>query len=213
MNTKASKLILILSAILMINISSANCETFLAADFCNGYECPAFSVVSNYENNIEIREYKDSSWISTDMKAGSEAELSKKGFWTLFNYISGKNSKKEKIPMTVPVLKKINPKIAFSDEDQVFSMSFYSGYKYQTESPPVAEDATVYFNKISSKKFATISYSGYSNQKDKEENFRKLGNLLNEENIKFNNAQYYYAGYDSPYKFWNRHNEIWVELI
>jgi hypothetical protein len=185
----------------------------LAADFCNGYECPGFSVVSTHENNIEIREYKDSSWFSTDMKAGSQAELTKKGFWTLFNYISGKNSQKEKIPMTVPVLLKINAKTPFSDQDQVFSMSFYAGYKYQSETPPVAEDATVYFNKISSRKFATISYSGYSSQKDQEENLRKLGNLLNQKNIRFNNEQYYYAGYDSPFKFWSRHNEIWVELL
>jgi hypothetical protein len=209
--SRASKYILILTAILLISVAESN--NFLAPDFCNGYECPGFSVVSTHENNIEIREYKDSFWVSTDLKGASQTDLRKKGFWTLFNYISGKNNRKEKISMTVPVLMKINPKTPFSDQDQVYSMSFYLGYKYHTETPPQPEESSVYINKISSRKFAIIYYSGYSNQKDQEENLRKLGNFLVQKNIGFSNEQYYYAGYDAPYKFWSRHNEIWVELL
>ncbi len=185
----------------------------MAPDFCGGLESPAFQVISTHENNIEIREYRDSSWITNDLKGGAQIDLRKKGFWTLFNYISGKNIRKEKISMTAPVLMKINPKAPFSDEDQVYSMSFYLGNKYQIETPPQPEESSVYINTISSRKFAIISYSGYSNQKDQEENLRKLGNFLVKNNIKFSSENYFYAGYNSPFKFWNRHNEIWVELL
>ena len=35
----------------------------------------------------------------------------------------------------------------------------------------------------------------------------------NERCIKKYKRVYFNAGYDAPYKFWNRHNEMWVELI
>ena len=71
-------------------------KNFKAPAFCNGLDCPEFSLISS-ENRIEIREYSDSFWVSTKLKDGEQGDLMRPGFMTLFNYISGKNERKQKI--------------------------------------------------------------------------------------------------------------------
>jgi hypothetical protein len=51
-------------------------------------------------------------------------------FMKLFEYISGANSQKAKIPMTAPVLTAINPGDGPNCES-TFTMSFYNPYTYQ----------------------------------------------------------------------------------
>jgi len=183
--------------------------------FCNGLECPEFELLSKSEN-IEIREYKTSQWVSTNMKNGHQDDLTKTGFWRLYNYITGKNDKNLKIDMSAPVLFKINAAVPFSQEDEIYTMSFFLGYKFQNEetSPaPLPSEEGVFLNKLESKKYAVISFSGYSNQRKQEENLRILGSYLIKNQIKFNNSHYFFAGYDAPFRLFNRHNEVWVELL
>lgn len=51
-------------------------------------------------------------------------------FMKLFDYISGANSAKAKIPMTAPVLTKVEPGQGPNCES-TFTMSFYNPYNYQ----------------------------------------------------------------------------------
>ncbi len=179
-----------------------------APAFCNGLKCPEFYLI-DAQDNIEIREYPDSFWVSTKMKNGEQSELMSNGFRTLFNYISGKNTQKQKISMTAPVLVKVNPKVSFTGEDEVATMSFFLG---QTDGAPEAEDSKVYLQRLESKRYAVISYSGYSNRYKQEENLRLLGDFLTKKGLNFKTDNYFFAGYDSPFKFFNRHNEVWIEL-
>lgn len=188
-------------------------SAFKAPDFCNGLECPEYESISILTKNIEIRQYKKSTWVSTNMKNGAMDSLKSKGFRTLFSYISGKNAEKEKIEMSTPVLIKINSNVAFSENDTVGTMSFYLGYKYENEAAPLPEDSNAFLSTLEPKKYAVISYGGYSNQKDQEENLISLGSYLEQNSYKFNKEYYFYAGYDSPFRFLGRHNEVWVELI
>jgi hypothetical protein len=54
----------------------------------------------------------------------------KGSFMKLFDYISGGNSAKTKIPMTAPVVTKIEPGQGPNCES-TFTMSFYNPYSYQ----------------------------------------------------------------------------------
>jgi hypothetical protein len=202
--------------VLLINFSLFSFSLSASApSFCNGLECPEFSVISQ-SDNIEIREYKTSHWVSTNLNNGHQDDLRKTGFWRLYNYITGKNEQKLKINMTAPVLFKINASTAFSEEDQVYTMSFYLGDKFQSDdsssSAPIPTEQGVFLQKLESNRYAVISYSGYSNQFKQEENLRNLGSYLKSNQIKFNDSHYFFAGYDSPYRVFNRHNEVWVEL-
>ncbi len=204
-------IILIISAVMILKTVTSTTK-WVAPSYCGGLECPKFNILEQLNTNIEIREYEDSNWVSVDMKG--DKEQSKKSFWSLFNYISGKNSNKEKIEMSAPVLMKFSSKIPFSSEESYGSMSFFLGYKFQEDGlAPEPTENEVYLNKLPSKKYAVISYSGYSNEKDQLVNLVKLGTYLSRNGFIYVNEYYFYAGYDAPYKFWNRHNEILVELI
>jgi len=185
------------------------------SSYYNDLECPEFELLSKSEN-IEIREYKTSRWVSTNMKNGNQDDLTKTGFMRLYNYITGKNDQKLKINMSAPVLFKINAALPFSQKDEFYTMSFFLGLKFQNEenSPaPLPFEKGVYLNTLESKKYAVICYSGYSNQRKQEENLRILGSYLIKNQIKFINSHYFFAGYDAPFKLINRHNEVWVELL
>ena len=207
---KAIILIILTAMVLKSAISSTE---WIAPSFCGSLECPKFSVVQKLSDSIEIREYEDSNWVSVDMK-GEKEKSGKTSFWSLFNYISGKNSESKKIAMSAPVLKKLNAKTAFTADENYGNMSFFLGYNFQdNEVAPKPTENGVYLNRLQSRKYGVISYSGYSNEKDQLDNLVRLGTYLSSQNIKYVNDYYFNAGYDSPYKFFNRHNEVWVELI
>ena len=41
----------------------------------------------------------------------------------------------------------------------------------------------------------------------------KLGALLDTAAIKYNKDVFVYAGYDSPFRVFDRHNEVWLYLL
>ena len=194
-------------------MSGTSIEKFKAPSFCGGLECPEFTTIKKLTQEIDVREYRDSIWVTVDMKGDREVS-NKNSFWSLFNYISGKNMINEKIEMSVPVLVKVNSKIPFTSEEKWGSMSFFLGYKYQVDkTAPLPTGDGVVLTSIKSRRYGVISYSGYSNNEKQLENLSKLGTHLSNQGISFVNDYFLFAGYDAPYKFWSRHNEIWVELI
>jgi hypothetical protein len=188
-------------------------SNFTPPSFANGYETPEFKTILTLDN-IEIREYGESFWVTTEMKNNAtEKDNTKSGFWKLFNYISGTNSTQEKISMTSPVVRSISAKTAFSSNENIGKMSFYLGKKFQNGDAPSPIGENTYIEKVPFKKVAIISYGGYTSKEKELEHLKKLGDFLTNKGYKFSTDNYFTAGYDSPFKFWFRHNEVWVELI
>lgn len=52
------------------------------------------------------------------------------------------------------------------------------------------------------------SYGGFSNEDKLRENAVALVTALQKKGIKFDPKHYFAAGYDSPYRLLNRHNEV-----
>ena len=179
---------------------------FNPPSFANGLDTPEYKNIFN-DGNIEIREYKESFWVST------EEVNSQSGFWKLFNYIRGENSTEEKISMTSPVVRTIAAKTPFSSNDTLGKMSFYLGKKFQNGDAPSPIGEGTYIEKVPFKRVGIISYGGYTSKEKELENLKKLGDFLTSKGYKFLTENYFTAGYDSPFKFWFRHNEVWVELI
>lgn len=70
------------------------------------------------------------SWVSITGTGMDKDSAMRGAFMKLFDYISGGNSAKAKIPMTAPVLTKIEPGQGPNCES-TFTMSFYNPYNYQ----------------------------------------------------------------------------------
>ena len=54
------------------------------------------------------------------------------------------------------------------------------------------------------------SFDGYATQEKNTENLAILSEALERDDLKFVTGRYVTAGYDAPYKFWDRHNEVWI---
>lgn len=54
------------------------------------------------------------------------------------------------------------------------------------------------------------TYSGFSNEKMRQEEVLKLRESLQRDKVQFVDKPFYAAGYDSPFKLTNRRNEIWI---
>ena len=96
------------------------------------------------EGHIEIRKYAP----FVMMKSGSPAYS---GFQVLFNYISGYNSKKQKINMTVPV---------FTDVKETGYIAFTMPEEVVKDGYPEALDPRIHIEKQEEKTYIAYSFTG-----------------------------------------------------
>ena len=164
----------------------------------SNYETQKYDVILS-DNNFEIRFYDSS------LKAKVASDRSANGnFYKLFQFISGNNSKGEKIAMTTPVYMK-------NDENQN-TMEFVmpSSYNLETISQPKDKDVVIFESEP--KYYACVKYGGYSNSKKFDTHSKKLLKKINALNINIK-GDIFYVSSNSPYKLFNRRNEAMVEII
>jgi len=159
------------------------------------YESQTYKVLEE-KDNIEIRYYPRSAKVKTSSDYGSNNNFRK-----LFRYISGNNTENEKIAMTTPVYMSIDKK----------TMEFILPNKYVKDSLilPKGNQVESYFS--DPVHIASIQYSGYSNYKSELQHTNILLKSLNDLNIKTKGSPYVLV-YNGPYKFFNRRNEIHIEI-
>lgn len=180
--------------------------------FCDENDCPLFYVKKN-TTDFQLRCYNESyKWVSTSVANMNSKLAGKTAFWRLFRYIEGSNAKQMKIKMTVPVTMMMQPlqsgSGSFVKED--FTMSFFIPFKHQKDAPaPTADD--VELNTVKPFCAYVREYGGFSNMEKVETHYKELLNALKLQGIDdFYTNMFYTAGYDAPYKLFNRRNEIWL---
>ncbi|XP_022110840.1 heme-binding protein 2-like [Acanthaster planci] len=160
----------------------------------------------------EVRNYAKSTWVTTSESTieGPSTERSNKNrrdmFFKLFDYISGKNEKNEKIEMTVPVLRKITPGAGpFCKTTK--DMSFYVTEEFQGD-PPAPSNEDVYVTHLPAQRVVVKTFSGYTTEAKDLEEATQLAELTKD---KYDLEQNYFfaAGYNSPWRFVGRRNEVW----
>ena len=170
---------------------------FLLVLSTNKYETQKYDLIFSDEN-FEIRFYHSS------LKAKVVSERSANGnFYKLFQFISGNNSKGEKIAMTTPVYMK--------DEENSNTMEFVMPSSYNIESISKPNDESIEIYESEAKYFACVRYGGYSNSGKFNTHSKKLIEKLSELNIK-TVGDLFYVSYNSPYKVFNRRNEVMIEI-
>ena len=151
---------------------------------------------------FEIRNYEATLFTTVKLATKKYKESSSKGFSLLAGYIFGNNERNEKIAMTSPV--------AMTIEDSV-TMMFMVPKKFKKEMLPQPNQLQIEFKEEPAKTVAAIVFDGWANDEKIEKYKEKLKAALDAEGIPYTN-RFYFLGYNAPYEFFNRKNEIIVEL-
>jgi hypothetical protein len=160
------------------------------------------SLVRNYKD-FEIRFYPSATIATINSNAKTYRELSGPGFQKLAGYIFGGNEDNKKISMTTPVQMDIN--------DSVSTMSFVMPSQYKLENLPKPNDPNVIIKNTADEYVAVIRFGGYASDEDLKLYSEKLQNLLKENGIT-PVGNYRFLGYNPPYQFVGRRNEIIVAV-
>ena len=161
------------------------------------YETQKYDLIFS-EDDFEIRFYHSS------VKAKVVSQKNANGnFYKLFQFISGNNSKGEKIEMTTPVYIK--------EDSNSNTMEFVMPSSFNMESISKPNDESIEIYESKAKYFACVRYGGYSNSGKFKTHSKKLIEKLSELNIK-TIGDLFYVSYNSPYKVFNRRNEVMVEI-
>jgi hypothetical protein len=159
-------------------------------------------VVDKKYKTFETRNYEASLFTSVKLSSKDYKETSSRGFSILAGYIFGGNETNEKIAMTSPV--------AISLEDSMTVM-FMVPKNNKRESLPKPNQSQIEFREEPAKTVAAITFGGWASDEKIELYKAKLKSALDAEGIKYTN-RFYFFGYNPPYEFFNRKNEVIVEL-
>lgn len=168
----------------------------------NKTEEQKYSLVRNY-GDFEIRFYPSATIATISSSAKTYKDLSGPGFQKLAGYIFGGNEANTKISMTTPVQMDIN--------DTVSTMSFVMPSAYKKENLPKPNDPGVQIKSTAEEYVAVIRFSGYASDEDLIFYSEKLQNLLKENGIT-TSGNFRFLGYNAPFQFIGRRNEIIVTV-
>ena len=186
-------------------------------------EEPKYEVLKEYDE-FEIRKYSsfiiaETEVISNHEDAGSDA------FQVLFQFISGNNTKREEIEMTVPVRQVDNEpqseeiamtapvrQVTESEEDGKYLISFVMPLSYTMQTVPVPNDERITIKEIPARVMAVRKYSGTWSEENYRENEEILLNELDKSEYEITGDPEF-ARYNPPILPWFlRRNEVMIEI-
>lgn len=155
------------------------------------------------EHGFEIRFYPPALLATVRSTASSYRELANSGFRRVAGYIFGNNEASAKIAMTSPVQMDINKSNS--------SMSFVMPSAYELKDLPKPKDASVEIHQSPAEYAAVIEFGGFATDEKIKRYSDQLKTLLIEKGIK-TVGNFKFLGYNPPYQFIGRKNEIIVAV-
>jgi hypothetical protein len=155
------------------------------------------------EAQFEIRFYPSATFAKIYSTGTNYKSVASSGFRKLAGYIFGGNEQKQSIAMTAPVRMEMT--------DKGSTMSFVMPDKYKESDLPKPNDASVQIVKSSPQYVAAITFGGYADDEKIKEKRDELLRLLKEKGIKVT-GEYTFLGYNAPFQFWSRKNEIVIPI-
>ncbi|RNA42468.1 heme-binding 2 [Brachionus plicatilis] len=179
-------------------------------------ERPKYEVIKTLGDNMEIRKYAPTKWVSTTMEGEADhykSDYQTKMFYKLFNYISGENENKEKISMTSPVTVAYNSSDMIAPTSQVkMTMGFFVPIE-KKDGTPVPSSSDTFLREEPEMTVAVIKFGGYPTTDDYLKQRDLLINTLGDDAKNYDTVNMMTAGYDPPFKPIKRTNEIWLKKI
>ena len=188
---------------LLVVLSVIGFLFILLMSFMRSYiETPDYEVLRVLTRKVEIRRYPALILAQTQMQAKSYDENSSMGFRRVAGYIFGGNEQGQKIAMTSPVM------MEMGEQTEV---SFVMPKQYEMDALPNPNNPQVKIAKQEERTLAVLRFGGYSNDDKITEKAQELRSLLLKEGIAFED-QLIYMGYNAPWDFIGRRNEVAFEL-
>ncbi|XP_067318647.1 heme-binding protein 2-like [Anolis sagrei] len=168
-----------------------------------GRECFNYTLVCR-GSGYEGRRYPPSSWVGTRVQDGSKyVAAAFKSFWRLFRYIHlGKNDRKATIPMTSPVLARVE------EADGAFEVYFMVPEAFRDD-PPKPTEETVFLTTFPELETYARFFGGWMTDDVHESQLLALDEALRRDQRATKPGVHYVAGYNSPFELFNRRNEVW----
>ncbi|XP_052187284.1 uncharacterized protein LOC127798039 [Diospyros lotus] len=171
-------------------------------------ESPQFTVIQSY-SNMEIRLYKESSWMSALERGGTSFENStKQGFHRLYQYIHGANLNSSQLAMTAPVLTTISTR-----ESNYIVRLYLPNGAIPRPNPELNLGLDRWRSHcLAVRKFSGIAKDG-SVEKEMEALRISLEKIWNESSgVVVENRFYTIAQYSAPFQVSGRVNEVWMNV-
>ncbi|BBM85912.1 heme-binding protein [Candidatus Uabimicrobium amorphum] len=186
---------------------------------CTSYERPNYKVIQTYDH-FELRHYPAHIVAETQVNASFD-KAGNKAFRRLAGFISGANSKQQKIAMTAPVNQQASegetiamtaPVNQINIAKDKYMIEFIMPQKYTMETIPQPTNPKVKIRQIPAKIMAVRKYKGSWSQVKYNKNKEML--LTNVQQAKLEaNGNPIFARYNSPFTIWFlRENEVLVEI-
>ncbi len=177
--------------------------------------------VIKQDGDIELRQY--GSYILAQVEAASDMKgATYSGFMKLFNYISGNNTNKAKIRMTIPVTEEqvsASEKIPMTapvtterSSSGLYVISFVMPSNYRVETLPEPKDKSITFRQVPPHRAAVIKFSGRLKEELAEKKIEALKQWLRNNHLE-PRSNFIMAQFNPPWiPGFMRHNEIMVEI-
>jgi SOUL heme-binding protein len=159
--------------------------------------------ITQADGIFELREYDKLIIVSTAKEEG--LENTREPFFKLFDYISGKNKKSEKISMTAPVIMGTNSQVGES-------MSFVLPSEYSLTNAPTPTDPALKISEIGNLSVAVITFDGFLSEENVSIHRALLMDWITKNNL-IVVGEPMVAGYNPPYTLPSlRRNEVIMQV-
>lgn len=178
---------------------------------------PRHKVVSK-DGKFEIREY-EAVVAAEVVSPGDRSAAASRSFRLLFNYISGDNRSKSKIPMTSPVAMTQNEKIPMTapvteqEGSEGWHVRFFLPPTHTLETAPQPTNPAISLLQLPPERFVSVRFSGSSSESNLSVHRQQLENYIHEKRLK-TTGNPILAFYNAPFvppPF--RRNEILWKLV
>lgn len=182
-------------------------------------EQPKYTVLKDYGDDIEMRQYDGYIIAETEVAAANADQAGNLAFKRLGGYIFGGNRSKQSLAMTAPVSQAKSEKIEMTapvnqvrTSDGVWLVSFVMPKSYTLETLPVPNDPEVYFKTVPARKVMAIRFSGRWTETSFTQHESKLLAAVKKNGLKSIGSPWT-ARYDPPLlPGFMRRNEVMIEL-
>ena len=176
------------------------------------YDQPAYHVVQTIAPGVEIRDYAPRTVVETDVVAGDQGQA----FGRLFRYITGANTGKHLVSMTVPVEQATPATIPMTLPVETNGttpvMRFFLPQAVVKDGPPQPTEHGVRLATIPAETLAVIRYSGTATDATRTAETAKLRSALQTAGRVASGAPRYFS-YDPPFAIpFLRRNEVALEV-